>query len=313
MTNEARRRSGDDPRKPTEAGLGLEEALEIVSDLVRRHVARHGEPPHTIVLAGGSALAAHAIRLRSIDVDLYLSTLDDDLVAATEDAARRLHGPDFRLDATSVDTLWGSIQVRDIAHSPVVAELDIEGARVPVRALTPETLYVLKAAAGRQRDQDDLTLIARHTTPERVLVRAREMLPWVGDRARLPDYLHRLSQSIAPAYGWPLERIDASLGLPVSIQARLDERRSAEGERYRLLLRAAMRKAPDRISRHPDRGTMTFDPPDPSPVLKAVLERRPDLVDRLHARWLPVGGRCRATKRGTSDRTGRHRRVRAQT
>jgi hypothetical protein len=42
---------------------------------------------------------------------------------------RRKLGPNFKIDATPVNTIWGAFAVQDIEGSPTVETLDIEGNR----------------------------------------------------------------------------------------------------------------------------------------------------------------------------------------
>src|SRR3546814_4517533 len=98
--------------------IDLEEALEVVRDLLERHQRKHGYVPENVVVVGGTALAVHGVRERSLDVDVYIPDADDDIVAQSEDDGVLQYGPDFKLDVTPVDTLWDPLSSRAIAKSP---------------------------------------------------------------------------------------------------------------------------------------------------------------------------------------------------
>lgn len=267
--------------------IGIAQALDLVQDLIARHVAQLGEAPRTIVLAGDAALAAHGIRARIPELQLYLSVLDYDVVAASEDAARERLGWEIELAVTSVATLWGPLIVRDIDRSPVFAKLQLGGKRVPVRVLSPETLFILAAAAEPDGDPEDLDVIARHTTAGRILARGRKTAEWFGDLTRLPAHLGCLVRAVVRCHGWPIERVEAALCPWPSVRARLAARRAAESERYTPILEAAMRDMPDRLLKDATaRGASTYCFPQPTPALATILKRRPDLVCRVAHKML---------------------------
>src|SRR3546814_695830 len=99
--------------------IDLEEALEVVRDLLERHQRKHGYVPENVVVVGGTALAVHGVRERSLDVDVYIPDADDDIVAQSEEDGVLKYGPDFKLDVTPVDTLWGTLSIRDIDKSTI--------------------------------------------------------------------------------------------------------------------------------------------------------------------------------------------------
>jgi hypothetical protein len=72
------------------------------------------------VTVDGTALAALSIRGRSDDLDVCMSELDDTAVSTVQEVFRRKLGPNFKIDATPVNTIWGAFAVQDIDQSPTV-------------------------------------------------------------------------------------------------------------------------------------------------------------------------------------------------
>src|SRR3546814_18211728 len=98
--------------------IDLEEALEVVRDLLERHQRKHGYVPENVVVVGGTALAVHGVRERSLDVDVYIPDADDDIVAQSEENGVLKYGPDLKLNVTPCERLWGQLTIRDIHKSP---------------------------------------------------------------------------------------------------------------------------------------------------------------------------------------------------
>jgi len=119
-------------------------------------------------------------------------------VEIVEIEQRGVYGPSFRLDITSGENLWGSILVRDIVASPVVAQAD---ASHEVRALSVETLFVLKLASAREKDRQDLDLLARHTSSDAVIDRWNELIKWHGDRHAILGFADALVRELIRLYG----------------------------------------------------------------------------------------------------------------
>jgi hypothetical protein len=119
----------DDPTK-----LDLAAALEVIEDLLREQLKTSGRIPETIVTVGGTALAALRIRERPDDVDLYMSEIDDTAIHTVTEKYRARYGFDFKNDATSSNTIWGSFAIEDIDQSPTVATIQIGDVAVWRRA-----------------------------------------------------------------------------------------------------------------------------------------------------------------------------------
>ncbi len=66
--------------------LALDDALNVIRDLLGEQFRLAGRLPKTVVTIGGTALAARRIRERSDDVDLYMSEMEDAAVLSVQDA-----------------------------------------------------------------------------------------------------------------------------------------------------------------------------------------------------------------------------------
>lgn len=204
--------------------LRLDDAVGIIEELVRRSVASGRAIDHTIILVGGSALAAHGVRALSEDVDLFARSFSLDVVATLEAEERARRGPLFKLDATSTENLWGAILVRDIEQDArtLVRALDIGGQRIEIRAIGIETLFLLKVAAGRERDWRDLPLLAAKTSAQAVIARFNTLVQWHGDFHALAAFADGVVANLRSLFGCGLEVID-QLQLPDYIRRMLWE------------------------------------------------------------------------------------------
>ena len=197
-------------------------------DVVRRLIEvseERGEPIGSpIVLVGGSAMAAYGIRAESRDVDLYTAAIGEGSVAQVEAEFRVRYGPDFRLDVTTVENIWGLVMIRDLDRAPLVSEIETPpGTSHAVRALAVEDLYILKVASGRQRDADDLPLIAPHTSADAIIARFNRLLSGVGDRAAIPSIADAMVASLLANYGLPAARIIDALAVNGELKQDLRE------------------------------------------------------------------------------------------
>jgi hypothetical protein len=153
---------------------------------------------------------------------LYLSEVD---VAKLNETGRKKFGTQFKLDVTPVNTVWGYMAIQDIEQSPAFDTIVIGDRNVALRALTLETCYLLKAAAGREKDLEDLSDIAPRVTFNSVVQRANQTLGWVGDRKRLPEYLETLSRMLARDFGKSLEETDSAIAMPDAVRIKIAEMR----------------------------------------------------------------------------------------
>ena len=165
-----------------------------------------------IVLVGGTALAGWKIRAHSKDVDLYIPEISVAVVEIVEQEFRARYGPEFRLDVTTGENLWGSILVRDIASSPVFGTI----ADLELRALRIEDLFLLKLASGRVRDMTDLDLLAPRTTVDALVDRWNQLVKWHGDRHAILGFADSLVIQIQRLFGYQpralIARLDITAG-----------------------------------------------------------------------------------------------------
>jgi hypothetical protein len=118
------------------------------------------------------------------------------------------YGSGFRLDVTTGENVWGTILVRDIATSPVLGAIS----GLELRALRIEDLFLLKLAAGRTRDLEDLELLAPRTTAEALVDRWNQLIKWHGDRNAILGFADALVAQLQQRYGYD----------PIALIGRLD-------------------------------------------------------------------------------------------
>lgn len=278
-----------------------------------------------MVTVEGTALAALSIRSRSDDLDVYMSELDDTAVSTVQEFFRRKLGPNFKIDATPVNTIWGAFAVQDIDESPPVETLNIEGMPVQIRALSAETLYLVKVAADRPKDRDDVVLIGAKCTYESVLDRAKRMFPWYGDRSAFPEFVERLARCTARDFGIRLETVDRDFGLPRVVAGKVTEIRNALEAQFLSLLKAAMAGRPDLIEPSEDGTKMIFDalsagaPEEIVELIKRLPNETSDLAANVlktadpkrYLEWIArrVSAKSRGTQTSSAEEDGKRRRL----
>ena len=282
------------------ATLDFDEAAAIVAELAEACALRTGALPRTVVMVGGTALAARAVRTHSYDVDVYFDRLDDDAVAEVSARYARRYGPSFKIDATPSETIWGVIAIRDIAASPPVARVETRFGSVEIRALTVETSYVVEAAADRDKDRSDLVSLARYTDYPRVLDRARTVFPWYGDRAAFPEFVERLGRRMSEHFAVPLAIVDRDLAPSASVAEKVAEIRRARESQYWPVIKELMRAAPVHLSFDalaPERVSFDARAAGAPDVVLEVLRNHPGRAEVLAAEMLgivdPVRNRSR--------------------
>ncbi len=174
--------------------------VETLARMAADYRARHGRPPSLLIVVGGSAMVLRGLRERSEDVDLYHP--DEDFAPIASDLERR---SGLRIDVTHRKNLWGDLVIRDIEHDAEVLErVEIEGFSVDLAAISPQTLFVIKASSLREKDRSDLFLLAPVVTPQNVLARAQGLLEGLEDYLR-EDILCNLVSELQMVYETPLE------------------------------------------------------------------------------------------------------------
>jgi hypothetical protein len=198
--------------------------IEVVQRLIEVSEERGEALGDSIVFLGGSALAAHGLRTGSNDVDVYTPSVGDASIAQVETEFRARFGRRFRLDVTTVANIWGIIMIPDLADAPLVTMLEAPSGRPHfIRALRLEDVYILKAASGRERDPDDLPLVAPKTTWEAIVKRFDQLLPGVANRGAIPAIADALVTYLARDYRVAAERVIAALAVGDELKQDLRE------------------------------------------------------------------------------------------
>jgi hypothetical protein len=298
--------------------LALDDALNVIRDLLVEQLRLTGRLPKTVVTIGGTALAALRIRERSDDVDLYMSEMEDAAILSVQDVYRRKYGPAFKIDATPVNTLWGDIAVNDIDESPTITTLQVETHTVDIRALSAETMYLLKVAAYRSKDIPDLPPIAAGCSSQSLIARAKQMFPWYADRNAFPQFAERLARCVALNFDIPLEKVDASFGLADTVSDKVKEIRAGLHLQFMAMARAVMARRPDLIETDPrDPKSMIFDAAAagaPQEVIDTLAQNYREVSDmainalktadpKKHANWLTALVRSRKSDSTEDQRT----------
>lgn len=138
-----------------------------IKELAARYVHKTGRAPRMLITFGGSAMALHGIRATSEDVDLYAP--DPKLLSLARDVERETG---YTIDLTNKKNLMGDLVIKDIEEDAEVMErVEVLGQEVDIAAISPETLFVIKANTLREKDRDDLFLILPYTSWPKVIAR----------------------------------------------------------------------------------------------------------------------------------------------
>ena len=121
------------------------------------------------------------------------------------------------IDTDSIDVPTGAIAT----HGPSGPQCK----NWHLKALSLETLFLIKLDAGREKDVGDLPLIAAKPTVERICRRFCVLVPWHGTPQAIPGYADRLVQKLHTLYATPESEIVARIrpALPRFIGAMLEE------------------------------------------------------------------------------------------
>jgi len=208
--------------------IDFTQAMECLTRVVQQHVDKHGNAPPFIVVVGGTAMAARGIRAMSTDVDYYSPDIDEDIVHSVEMEMKSRFGRDFKIDATPGENLWGPILFRDIADSGQVTVIKFKNVEVPVKALSTEDLVLVKIAADRRKDQDDLPLLAPTVEVGALVARFNKVIGWHGDRSAVMAYADRFLEFLSHYKGAPAESIIVQMAIPDYVKDMLIEARAGD-------------------------------------------------------------------------------------
>jgi predicted nucleotidyltransferase len=182
--------------------LTIQDALTVIRKLAERSHALNAPIHDTIVVVGGTALSAHGIRAFTEDVDLYLKAFSDEAVFQLEQELKPVYGEQFRLDVTATENLWGAILLRDIAeYSPIYQIIKVAGQSLVIKMLSIEDLFLVKLGADREKDRQDLPLLAARVTAEALIARFNVVIQWHGQRPAVPRFADEFVRQLASRYG----------------------------------------------------------------------------------------------------------------
>lgn len=159
--------------------MNRDQTIDLIKTMCHHYVARKGSPPRVVIVVGGTAMMLHGLRPQSEDVDLFATETVMETVAAEIEAESGIH-----IDVASRNTLWGDLRIPDIeSDAEIVSQVDLDGTVVDIAAISPATLFVLKAVSLRDKDHADLRNIMPPVTPASVLARMAALWPHQGGRA----------------------------------------------------------------------------------------------------------------------------------
>lgn len=174
---------------------------EVIREVIMESVALNPNPEsNTIVVVGGTAMCINKIRMASYDIDVYCGESTFKVAALLEGKFKAKYGNRFRLDVTMDSKIWGSINIGDIADSPIYDTIELDGNLYPVRTLDPATLFILKSSSARDRDIDDVDVIRDHVKIDSILKRMAELVKFNPDT----DFIETVLSEIQAQYLEPI-------------------------------------------------------------------------------------------------------------
>lgn len=144
--------------------------------------------PEDVILLGGGALCVGGIRHHE-DLDFYCK--DTNFSKALKIFERTWLSPrlGITIDITDSDLLWGEIRVPDLAEDALDYQLSKYNNKI--KRASNETLFILKANSGREKDIRDLGLIATETTPEKIVKRLQVLAQYNEEEFGM-DFMDRI-------------------------------------------------------------------------------------------------------------------------
>lgn len=150
--------------------IGKAGVLDSITALCRTYRATRGRNPSILVAIGGTAMSLHGLRDQSSDVDIF--STDRDIARIGQMTQAFIDDEPVTIDITSDRHLWGEIDVFDIDDDATLVNIvEIDGDQVEIRAISPETLLILKAMAGRDKDKADIEILRERVAPAMALSR----------------------------------------------------------------------------------------------------------------------------------------------
>ncbi len=150
--------------------IGKDGVLDSITALCRTYRAKRGRNPSILVAIGGTAMSLHGLRDQSSDVDIF--STDRDITRIGQMTQAFVDNEPVTIDITSDRHLWGEIDIFDIDDDAALMNtLVIDGEPVEIRAISPETLLILKVMAGRDKDKSDVEILRDRIAPAAALSR----------------------------------------------------------------------------------------------------------------------------------------------
>jgi len=171
--------------------LTRDDAVAALTEIAQDYIERHGVAPRTLITVGGTAISLRRLgRNQTNDIDLFHP--DDAFHALVREYEER---SGIRIDVTNRRNLWGSLTVRDIeTDASVVESIDVGGFTVDLAAISPDTLFVIKACSMREKDRADLPLVLAATTVPDVMKRAETLLASLDRYERVESFLNLVAE-----------------------------------------------------------------------------------------------------------------------
>ncbi|EWY38094.1 hypothetical protein N825_15560 [Skermanella stibiiresistens SB22] len=209
--------------------LDLNDALMVLKSVLERISARGGELPKSVVMVGGTALAAHGVRDLSKDVDFYSKNIDETIIYEVEKEFRQIHGRLFKIDVTSSEAIWGRVILKDLEQSPKFTTMSVGQQDVEVKMLTVEDLFFLKLGADREKDRRDLPGLVDRTTSDALTARFNQLIDWMADKNAAMGFMDRFVDVMEEYFELAPQRLMERLELPVQVKDMLLASRVMEG------------------------------------------------------------------------------------
>lgn len=173
-----------------------------VAELCRACRGAPGGQPSVVVGIGGTAMALHGLRAQSDDVDLY---------CAGQASARVARGgfttpppTSITVDVSGSTRLWSDLDFGPIADTePECASIVVDGTETTLKVLRPETLFIVKANACRDKDLADLQILGPAVDPADVFARLADIWFLNAPGAR-EEALYKVISAVEETHRWEL-------------------------------------------------------------------------------------------------------------
>lgn len=182
-----------------EGGSVIHAAVAALCDACRME---QGRVPPVVVAIGGTAMALHGLRAQSDDVDLYCADHGAGRVARGGFAAPP--PASITVDVSGSTRLWSDLDFGPIGetaqeHGTVV----VGGAETELKVLRPETLFLVKANACRDKDLEDLRILGPVVDPESVFARLADIW-FLNAPGTREEALYKVVSAVEETHRWEI-------------------------------------------------------------------------------------------------------------